>query len=188
MDHSVRSQRQVICSVIRGWRRTGDGNGDLVSWRGAVSLFDSILSLRFRCALPLHVVRGIGAAALQLVRCGQPRIQDIVPQSLPLRGTDSFLGMHGARANCGESGSSASAHTKSNTSIDAVCACCHRQCPAPSGCRPSTSMYVPGRVIRRERSIVERRRTLRRLRGVQMFQFGTETRSSQRVVARRGPG
>jgi hypothetical protein len=31
-----------------------------------------------------------------------------------------------ARANCSESGRSASAHTKSNTSIDAVCACCHR--------------------------------------------------------------
>jgi hypothetical protein len=41
------------------------GNGDLVSWRGAVSLFDSILSLRFRCTLPLHVIRQIGTAALQ---------------------------------------------------------------------------------------------------------------------------
>jgi hypothetical protein len=48
-----------------------------------------------------------------------------------------------------------------------------------------------GRVVRYYlliRSIVERRRTLRRLRGVQMFQFETETRSLQRVVARRGPG
>jgi hypothetical protein len=41
------------------------GNGDLVSWRGAVSLFDSILSLRFRCTLPLHVIRQIGTAPLQ---------------------------------------------------------------------------------------------------------------------------
>jgi hypothetical protein len=41
------------------------GNGDLVSWRGAVSLFDSILGFRLGCRLPLRLIRGIGAAALQ---------------------------------------------------------------------------------------------------------------------------
>jgi len=106
-----------------------------------------------------------------------PRIQDSIRLSILLRGTDASAGMYGAHANCGESGRSASAHTKNNKSIDAVSACCHRHSPAPSGRRPSTSICVPGRVARGGRSIVERRRTLRRLRGVQMFQFGTETRS-----------
>jgi hypothetical protein len=41
------------------------GNGDLVSWRGAVNLFDSILGFRLRCVLPLHVLRRNGTATLQ---------------------------------------------------------------------------------------------------------------------------
>jgi hypothetical protein len=48
-------------------------------------------------------------------RCGQPRIQDSIPPSIPLTGTDALAGRYGARSNCGESGRSASAHTKSNS-------------------------------------------------------------------------
>ena len=121
-------------------------------------------------------------------RCDQPHIRDNVRPSIPLTDTDALAERYGVRANCGESGRSASAHTKSNRSIDAVSTCRHPAYPAPSGCRPSTRARVPGRVVRRARSIVEHRRTMRRLRGVQMFQFGTETRSSQRVDARGGPG
>jgi hypothetical protein len=32
------------------------GNGDLVSWRGAVSLFDSILGFRLGCRLPFAAI------------------------------------------------------------------------------------------------------------------------------------
>jgi hypothetical protein len=121
-------------------------------------------------------------------RCDQPYIRDNVRPSIPLTDTDALAGTYGAPANCGESARLASARMKSNRSIGDASGCYRPACPSRSDSRSSTSVRVSDRILRPGCSIVERRRTLRWLREVQMFQFGTETWSSQWVVARRGPG
>jgi hypothetical protein len=83
-------------------------------------LFHSILGSRLSCTLPLHVIRGIGTAALQRNDVIN-HISGTVPgRQSRLRDMDALAGSYAARSNRAESDRSACARRKSSSSRGAA--------------------------------------------------------------------